>query len=97
MRRSNERHSHFAVAELGALFPCISPGTLVASDLSRPYLRLGDMAPGFLRREHPCYAPAGFVPQMFSPPTLQPDLYGRIFEERRSSHLWVTFHLMAVR
>jgi len=55
------------------------------------------MAPGFLRREHPCYAPAGFVPQMFSPPTLQPDLYGRIFEERRSSHLWVTFHLMAVR
>ena len=55
------------------------------------------MAPGFLRREHPCYAPTGFVPQMFSPPTLQPDLYGRIFEERRSSHLWVTFHLMAVR
>jgi len=97
VRRSNERHSNVAVVELGALFPCISSGTLVASDVSRPYLRLGDIAPGFLRREHPCYAPTGFVPQMFSPPTLQPDLYGRIFEERGSPYLWPTFDLIAIR
>jgi len=96
VRRSNERHSNVAVVELGALFPCISRGTLVASDVSRPYFRLGDIAHGFLRLEHPCYAPTGFVPQMFSAPTLQPDLYGRIFEERRSPHLRVTFNLTAV-